>query len=539
MGTSSSVAESNHPIADSTRWTRPFLAIALAAAGLALAAEALAPPTPDVAFYLYGAQRIVDGSRLYLDLIDLNPPLIFWLNLPPVLVARALHLPDIVVYRLFVLLILMGVLALSQESLRRISDDARGPARAWINALLVFALFALPGEAFGQREHLMVALVLPYIFGIVAQASCPRPIRRGWIVGLLAGIGFSLKPHFLILWVALEIWLRRKVPTTRLLRTDLLATALTVAAYGLAVCFLTPEYLTVVRLLGAAYGQYMSMSVVRTLLLGDGAAIPLFTLLAYAALYRRAGNSVLAQGLVLALASLLVAGTLQQKGWWYHFYPSSAIAIVLLGVLVIRTRAETTALTSRVYVLSATAALVFLLVSSLGRAVSVALHPSAEDVTQYPSFHELLDLVRQRASGRTIMIWSFNIRSAFPLVTLSGAKWGSRFPSMWLVPASYWDAMSRRGAPTFRRPAERTAAERLLDSAMVTDMQSHPPELLLILSPSQDSAGNGFRRLDFRSYFAMEPRIAQMLTCYRYVERIGVHEVYQRSAAGGCRPNVP
>jgi hypothetical protein len=151
----------------------------------------------------------------------------------------------------------------------------------------------------------------------------------------------------------------------------------------------------------------------------------------------------------------------------------------------------------------------------------------------------LLDLVRRRATGKPIMIWSFNIRSAFPLVTLSGAKWGSRFPSMWLVPASYWDAMSKPGPATFRRPPERSDAERFLDSAMVGDMQSHPTELLLIVSPSRNSASNGFQRLDFRSYFAMDARIAQMLTCYRYVERVGVHDVYQRSAAERCRPDVP
>jgi hypothetical protein len=133
------------------------------------------------------------------------------------------------------------------------------------------------------------------------------------------------------------------------------------------------------------------------------------------------------------------------------------------------------------------------------------------------------------------MIWSFNIRSAFPLVTLSGAKWGSRFPSMWLVPAFYWDEMSRRGSVTFRRPPERSDAERFLDSAMVSDMRSHPPELLLILKPSRNDSASAFQRLDFRSYFSMDARLAQMLTCYRYLDLIGVHEVYQRSTAGGCR----
>jgi len=283
----------------------------------------------------------------------------------------------------------------------------------------------------------------------------------------------------------------------------------------------------------------MSLSVAKTLIAGEGAVIFLFVLLAYVALYRRADKPALVEGLALASASLLVAGALQQKGWWYHFYPSSTVSVVLMGVLVVRARGGAATFAARVYRLSAIAALVFVLVSSVGRCVSVVLHRSDDEVAEYPSFHELLDLVRRRATGKPIMIWSFNIRSAFPLVTLSGATWGSRLPSMWLVPASYWEAMLKPGPVTFRRPQERTDAERFLDSAMVSDMQSHPPELLLILSPSRNSTANAFQRLDFRSYFAMDARIAQMLTCYRYVARVGVHEVYQRSATGGCRRDVP
>ncbi|HEX3235434.1 MAG TPA: hypothetical protein VHR41_14640 [Gemmatimonadales bacterium] len=498
-------------------------------------AEAVAPPSPDVAFYMFGAQRVLQGSRLYRDLIDLNPPLIFWLNIPPALMAGALHLSPLAVYRFSVTLVLISVLAVSQDSLRRICQDSGELSRASINAMLVFALLALPGEAFGQREHLMFALALPYILCVVAQASSPEPVRSGWLIGLLAGIGFSLKPYFLILWVVLEVWLRRKAPATRLARSELLATALVVLAYGLAVCFLTPEYFTVVRVLGEAYRKYMSLPVVSTLVVGEGSTIPLLTLLVYATVSRRAANPVLVQALALALASLLLAAALQQKGWWYHFYPSSAVSVVLLGIMVIRARAARARFASGVYGLTAAAALAFLCITTVVRSVSVALHPFAEDVTRYPGFHELLALVRQRAPGGTLMIWSFNIRSAFPLVTLSGARWGSRFPSMWLVPASYWDAMPKPGPARFRPLSERSAAERLLDSAMVTDMRSHPPEMLLILSPSRDSGANGFERLDLRSYFAMDPEIAQMLTCYRYVELIGVHEVYQRSDAGACR----
>jgi hypothetical protein len=132
------------------------------------------------------------------------------------------------------------------------------------------------------------------------------------------------------------------------------------------------------------------------------------------------------------------------------------------------------------------------------------------------------------------MIWSFNIRSAFPLVTAAGARWGSRLPSMWLLPALYWEDMPKAQSPHFRRLDARPEAERFLDSIVARDLEEHAPALLIVLSPSRDSTANGFERLDYRSYFTGDPRIARTLQCYRFVQRVGVHDVYERWSGGQC-----
>lgn len=515
-----------------SKWLPSLVACSLAVIGFI--AEAVSLPTPDISFYLYGTERILEGARLYRDIIEVNPPLIFWLNLSPVLIANALHLPDVLVYRLSVVALLLGTLALSQDSLKRITEDQKQPSRAWLNVLLVFDLFALPGEAFGEREHLMFALILPYLLAIGAQAGSLQPIRRAWLIGLLAGIGLSLKPYFLLLLVALEAWLWVRAPKTRRLRPEFLAAAVTIAAYGLLVYFLTPEYFEIVRPLGALYRRYLSMPILDTLIVGIGSGVPLIALLAYSALRQSGGKTAFSELLAVGATASLVVAIIQQKGWWYHFYPSDAISVVLLGVLLARASRVTTSLSRQVYALGAAGALIFVTLSALGRCLTVALHPMDQKFIRYPEFFQLQRLVRERAAGRTVMVWSFNNRSAFPLVPSAGAKWGSSFPHLWLVPASYWESMEKQGPIRFRPLAERTWAERFLDSVMVSDMQRRPPELLLILRPSQDTTAIAFRRLDFRAYFAEDPRIARMLNCYRYIDRIGVHDVYQRSTEPGC-----
>jgi hypothetical protein len=505
------------------------LATGLAALTIAVSmtAEMRSVPSADVSFYLYGTSRILDGARLYVDVVEVNPPMVFVVDLPAVLVARWLHLPDIAVYRIFVLAILVTCLGLSQSSLRILCDGGGAPSRGWINPLLVFSLFAVPGEAFGQREHLMLALSLPYLLSACAWALTQRPSKHPLLIGLLAGLGFALKPYFVVLWAGVELWLVLKRPPGRFLKPESVAIGATIVVYVIAVWGITPEYFELVRLLGSAYSRYMSVSPLNTVVIGEGSAICLTALLAFLAFRKARPTGPMAEGLAVGTAALLVAAALQRKGWWYHFYPSVATSLVMLGILLRGWPARRSVVT-QVFIYVSAVTMLFVVGSSLSYLLRVMINPYAESVTRFPAYRELEKLVAQRAAGRSVMVWSFNIHSGFPLVPAVGARWASRFPSMWLVPALYWDLMLEREPVRFRPLEDRPVAERFVDTAMVEDLRRRPPTLLIVLAPSEDTSATAFARLDLRSYFAMDPRIAAMLKCYRLVRRVGVHDVYQR-----------
>ena len=61
----------------------------IAIVALGAAAEFATFARSDTAFLLYAAERVLDGARLYVDVVEINPPLIIALNLPAVLLARA------------------------------------------------------------------------------------------------------------------------------------------------------------------------------------------------------------------------------------------------------------------------------------------------------------------------------------------------------------------------------------------------------------------------------------------------------------------
>ena len=57
---------------------------------LGLAAQFRSYASPDTGFLLDEAARVLDGARVYVDLVEMNPPLTVILNVSAVMVARAL-----------------------------------------------------------------------------------------------------------------------------------------------------------------------------------------------------------------------------------------------------------------------------------------------------------------------------------------------------------------------------------------------------------------------------------------------------------------
>ena len=162
----------------------------------------LTPPwhlNHDVAWYCYVAGRVLDGAMPYVDVIDMNPPLAAYLCIPAAALARMLHGPDILVFNVYVCSLALVSLILSHAVLRRSAIFPRPALRRFLLAILIYVLVAAPGPAFGQREHFLVLALLPYLLAGASRAV-GRPLGGPslFVLGLLAGVGVSLKPYFLL-----------------------------------------------------------------------------------------------------------------------------------------------------------------------------------------------------------------------------------------------------------------------------------------------------------------------------------------------------
>ncbi len=216
----------------------------------------LAPIDHDVAWHLYAAERLLEGARLYVDLIEYNLPPAYYLPVPVVFFAKLVGVSPALAFKLAVLGAIAGSLALC-SALARAVLPSMGYSFPCFPTLAFLTVVAVGGN-FGQREHLVVIFMLPYVFSVIARlAGDPPRWPTGIIIGLLGGVGASLKPFYLLIWLAVDGYLlaTRGFRAWRS-RVELWALALLMLATALAMLHFLPDYLPVAQMARHTLGAY-------------------------------------------------------------------------------------------------------------------------------------------------------------------------------------------------------------------------------------------------------------------------------------------
>ncbi|MDX1578134.1 MAG: hypothetical protein R3266_06605 [Gemmatimonadota bacterium] len=476
----------------------------------------------DAAWYLEMASQLLDGRRLYVDLIDINPPLIVWISALPVGFAAATGLSGPTSFLYFVLALFGLSFWLSVRVLAAGWPD-RSEVRRFLLVLLPAVLLLLPTINFGEREHLLMILAMPYLLVAAARSrpdahsrpghSLRRPGRPTTAaLGILAGLGFALKPHFLLLPLFVEAWLLARMgPRAWIGRSELATGGAVLAVYAALVLTLTPEYFDAARLALEGYGA-LDASAGDLLLRGEvylacGAGLAAWSL------WSR--PPVRGLGTVLALSSiaLVAVAVVQGKGWSYHYYPALCASALLVGLAVLELLRRTLDDGRRRLAYALVGVMV---VGSVG----ALLVPRALDRGEEP-IRRLAAVVAREAAGESVMIFSTEIGAAFPLVNYADVAWASRHPALWFLPAFY-PARSAARRRAYRSPVEQGETERRLFEEVVEDFVAHEPGLVLVVT---EAAEPGFPEgdFDYLEYYEQDPRFERAFEGY---ERLGTMEPY-------------
>ena len=524
------------------------VALAVLVALLGLVPQYLSRTIPDVAFPLWAAGRVLDGATLYVDILEINPPLFIWLDIPLVAFARWTGLDPILVFRLAVTCLLLGSVIGVARVMGGSAARQLGGSAVEIVAV-AFVLFVLPRLDWGEREHLALALMLPWLAVAVRRVEGKEvPSSMALMSGLVAGVGIALKPHFVLVWVGREIAWRLGGSAARRLGdraggADTWAPVLVCIAYLLAAFIFAPEYFPLVRELAGPYSQFIRATVVEAMY-GPAPAVALTAIVVAMGLRKLTWGGGQGEGevgprslnLVPAIAVLFcvttawsVVALLQLKGFRYHWYPAMALGFLLLCHLALVARGVHISFTFRLFRSVAAAAVVATIVLTSWGAVRQAANPLAPEWDADPSIGLLLEALEGRVEpGDTLAVLSPNMASGFPLTNYLGTVWPLRLPHLWPAISEYRAQLDAGLDQEPRAASEMTPLERWALGLVSTDLERHQPQWLLLFRHISNPDAPYMSRARMRDFVGRDSLVNEILNAYDSVSTVGLYTIWAR-----------
>ena len=282
----------------------------------------LVPIDADVSWLLTVCDRVLSGDRLYVDIIEVNPPASVWLYLPLVWIAKLAGIKaEAAVAGAFV----MGGIASVVATLRLTArfEDFEQPRL--LATALAFAALVLPTALFAQREHAALLLALPCLAAIACIAEGKALGRRVLASsGIAAGLVIVIKPYVLPAMLVPAIWAAWKRSSVRPFVPAVATASATVLIYAAAVVLLAPAYFDWIPIIARTYAPMHEQ--LWKLLIGP-ALFPAISI-GLAALSRPPRIPSLTWAFGLGAAGFLLAAILQAKNYPNHWLPQAALALV-------------------------------------------------------------------------------------------------------------------------------------------------------------------------------------------------------------------
>lgn len=468
----------------SLRLPRAALPVAAALVAAILMQSLWIPVDADVSWLITLCEQVLSGERLYVGLLEANPPASVWLYLPQVWLAQCLAVrPEPVVIG-----VAMAAALVSIRCTLALSARLPHPPRAdWLAAGLALILLVLPGGLFAQREHYALIVALPALAAMALLCDGRKvPARAAALVGFAAGAVVVIKPPFVLVFLLPAAWCLIRTKRLEPLLAPVIAASLMLALYTAALLLFAPEYLDVLPMLQATYLPMRDTPL--NFLLGPMLVIP-GSLYLLAHMLRTQSLSPLPTVLFFAAAGFALAGLIQGKNYLNHSFPGVALGLLAIW-LQLSSRSED---------------LIMQRVAWAGLVGLTLLHLHATTSVQPPP--GLATAMRTTGPpGATVMTLGTELATGHPATRLAGGTWvGSRASLFTAAAARYVGLEDRRVRQWYRDD---------LDS-FVRDVSTAKPDLVLV----EDRP---------RSWLLADPAIAAAMRDYAPAARAGGIEVWRR-----------
>lgn len=301
----------------------------------------------DPGLHLNAAQLILQGKVPYVDMMDVNPPLVWYIDMIPALWSSVFHIPAPQAFTIFLACVILYSASSCYYLFFHCAENKKATDTATYIAFIVALIYFnfILRHDFGQRETIFVLFYLPFF---VMRWLCwnNRACSQKWLVvsiGIIGGLGICLKPYFLIPALAVEAYylLNRNIFELKTYKHFISPDAL--GAIGAALAYVL-HFLLMPQAMRENYFGFVVPAFVLgynywDVSLGDSFSSPekrnVFWLMVIAcslSMALRKRSSLIEPLIVFAVTSNVVY-LLQFKGWAYHDQPVLAASLILVFIL--------------------------------------------------------------------------------------------------------------------------------------------------------------------------------------------------------------
>lgn len=425
----------------------------------------------DCAMFLHCGQLILDGKVPYVDLIDLNPPLVYYLNVVPAWIARVLSQPVVTTFNICVWLFSFSSWALCARMLSCAKDHRDrhlfGPL---LLSMTCFSIYICFWGDFGQRQYLAALGVACFtITRWLRYQSIPVPALAACGAGIIFGASIALVPQYVLAPMASEATmaiLKRK--PVRLLSPETLSVIGVGIIYAASFAFLpdsAQDYFRtrLIPLIKAGYGSCDTSLQSLFLFPFITGCVPMFLLAIAIAI--RCRNSLSAPLIAWWVAAFAVA-IVQHKGWFNHYIPAFVASFIFCSV---QLQAALTA--SKVAFLQHELLKLAVVLLVISGSTVTALYLKKDQAKDEP----LKTILQHTSPQDNVMMLVPVIPDAYPHLLMSGRGIGSRY--LWQFPILFLEQAKPFG---IRDGFDPQKEERLVVKEIKTDIEKLHPKLVFI-----------------------------------------------------------
>jgi hypothetical protein len=285
----------------------------------------------DVASLLHATRQLLAGGNYVKDIFTPNLPMILYLYTPPVMISKLLNLDIITVFRVYVYLLSSASLVMCYQLIKNYFRNHEHDLTNLFMVTLACAYLVLPTYEFGNRDHLLLMLTMPYVLAVVSRLRGDKLYSSfAILIGLSAGIGFAMKPQFLVTFALIELYcMYFQKNLLAGLRVETLVITAVLMTYAVSMFLFQPDYIfIIVPFLMRNYYPAIGMPL-KVLTRYPLTVFCFMTIFLYLFSRPYKNQQILFTVLLVALAGSILSIYLQHTLFYYHFLPALSIASLL------------------------------------------------------------------------------------------------------------------------------------------------------------------------------------------------------------------